>query len=83
MALWFPIMVNAFKIGEIELVRVDPVNHKPAENEMCTYKLKYFGKTVDDMTPLVFEGLITHPYISNNPLPLIQKALEQINGTTS
>lgn len=76
MSLWFDIKVNLSTVGGIELVRINPINTRPADGEVCTYSLKYFGRG----NSLEFWDTIQHPYVPENPLPLIQSALEKING---
>jgi hypothetical protein len=75
MALWFDIKVNQFTVGRVELVRIDPINGQPADNELCTYLLRYWKNK------LIVDTMIHHPYIPDNPIPLLSSALEKINET--
>jgi hypothetical protein len=77
MALWFDIKVNQFAVSRVELVRISPINGRPADNELCTYTLRYWnGADLD----LLVDTTIQHPYIPNDPIPLIRKALEAIDS---
>lgn len=78
MALWFPIMVNSNEVGLIEMVLTYPIERRPQEDEVCTYHLKYFNRTL-----LAVDTTIEHPYKALNPIPLLSAALtkiEDING---
>lgn len=77
MALWFPIMVNYREVGRVELVRIAPVDHTPAQDEDCTYTLKYYER--DKPTP-TFESKVHYPYQALNPIPLLTTALEKISN---
>jgi len=79
MALWFPIMVNNFSIGQVSLVRTNPVDHKPEQNEVCTYSLKYYEHS---QTPVV-QTSIEFPYQEKNPIPLLSAALERVKECQS
>jgi hypothetical protein len=74
--LWFPVMVNSSWVGQVELVRIDPVDRTIQQDEICTYKLKYFDEQ-HSVEP-AYRSEIKHPYLGKNPIPLLTAALEQI-----
>lgn len=78
MALWFPIMVNNFEVGRVELVRIDPVDRAPVQNEICTYNLWYFSSPRP--APHSLKTTIEFPYLEKNPVPLLSAALQLIDA---
>lgn len=82
MALWFPIMVNNFEVGRVELVRTDPLLNQPEENQICTYSLKYYEQGIGSAIPTVTTS-IEFPYLTRNPVPLLSAALERVRECQS
>lgn len=72
--LIIPIWVNNHEVGRAELVRIDPLDSPTDAGVECTYTIRYYGGKPYP----VFEGLIKHPYVPNDPLPLTIAALSKI-----
>lgn len=79
MALWFPIMVNQIEVGRVVLVRINPVDHMPEEDEDCTYTLRYYDHNSGYELALI-DDTVKHPYKTSNPIPLLSAALDKIGG---
>lgn len=72
--LRIPMWVDNHEVGRVELIRVDPLNGRPADGEMCTYLLRYYNGSPDP----VVDKMLSFQYVPDNPLPLAIHAMESV-----